>query len=108
MKEPCEFLWAAVDEKALLEIIDFIAEDECAISLKTLNTIRTAASRLDRPPGRGRIVPELLMHGMSRYREIVIAPWRVIYRIEGKKGYVVSVIDGRRNVEDILLARLLK
>jgi len=38
----------------------------------------------------------------------VIRPWRVIYRIEAERVYVVAVIDGRRNVEDILLARLLR
>jgi len=39
---------------------------------------------------------------------MVIKPWRVIYRIEKKCVYVVSVIDCRRNVEDVLLERLLK
>jgi len=40
------------------------------------------------------------------YREIVTAPWRIIYRISDKNVYVLSVLDARRNVEDILLKRL--
>ena len=55
----------------------------------------------------GRVVPELLSQGISLYREIVITPWRVIYKIERDRVYIVSVIDSRRNVEDVLLARLL-
>lgn len=45
--------------------------------------------------------------GISQYREVVISPWRVIYRVEAARVLVVSVIDSRRNVEDILLGRFL-
>lgn len=108
MKESLAILWAAVAEKDLLGIVDFIADDDPGAALKILNKIKAGTARLDHSPRRGRIVPELLKQGISRYREIVIKPWRVIYRIEEKMVYVVSVIDGRRNVEDVLLARLLK
>jgi len=103
-----DILWAAVAEKDLLRIVDFIAEDDPGIALKTLDRIRAGTVRLVRSPRRGRAVPELLRQGIARYREIVIKPWRVIYRIEEETVYIVSVIDGRRNVEDVLLARLLK
>jgi len=108
MKEPFEVFWAAVAEKDLLGIVDFIAEEDPEMALNILNKIKVRTSTLDHYPMRGRSVPELLQHGMSRYREIVVNPWRVIYRIEEKKVYVVSVIDSRRNVEDILLARFLR
>lgn len=108
MKESFEILWAAVAEKDLLGIVDFIADDDPGAALKILNKIKVGTARLDHSPRRGCIVPELLRQGISRYREIVIKPWRLIYRIEEKMVYVVSVIDGRRNVEDVLLARLLK
>ena len=108
MKEAFEILWAAVAEKDLLGIVDFIAEDDPRTALEILNRIKAGTSKLDYSPKRGRIVPELLKHGIPRYREIVIKPWRVIYWIGEKKVYVVSVINGRRNVEDVLLARLLK
>jgi toxin ParE1/3/4 len=108
MKEPFEIFWAAAAENDLFDIIGFIAEDDPAVALEILRKIKAGTAKLDRFPGRGRIIPELLKQGISRYREIVIDPWRIMYRIEGKKVFVVSIIDGRRNVEDILLARLLK
>lgn len=108
MKKAFEILWAAVAEKDLLEIVEYFADDDPGAALEILNTIKAGTAKLDHSPKRGRMVPELLKHGISRYREIVIKPWRVIYRIERKKVFVVSVIDGRRNVEDVLLARLLK
>ncbi len=108
MRESFAILWAAVAEKDLLGIVDFIADDDPATAPKILHKIKADTARLTHSPKRGRIVPELLKQGISRYREIVIRPWRVIYRIEGKRVVVVSVIDGRRNVEDVLLARLLR
>lgn len=108
MKKSFEILWAAVAENDLLGIVDLVAEDNPGIARDILYKIKSSTAKLDRSPGRGRIVPELLKQGLSRYREILIKPWRVIYRIEETKVYVVSVIDGRRNVEDVLLSRLLR
>ena len=108
MTESFEILWAVVAERDLLGIVDVIAHDDPEAAIGVLHKIKAGTAKVDHSPSRGRIVPELLQHGISRYREIVIKPWRVIYRIEEKSVYIVSVIDGRRHVEDILLARLLK
>ncbi len=108
MKKSYEVLWASVAENDLLGIIIYIAEDSPGNALKVLSKIKTRTSKLEHSPMRGRVVPELLCQGISLYRETMVAPWRVIYKIEGNKVFIVSVIDSRRNVEDILLARLLQ
>ncbi len=108
MKGSFDVLWATVAEQDLLGIVEFIANDSPQSALEILDRVRAATARLDHSPKRGRVVPELLAHGITRYREIVVKPWRVIYRVEARSVYVLSVIDGRRNVEDVLLARLLR
>ena len=108
MKMSFEIYWATVAEIDLMRIIEFIAEESPRIATGVLHKIQARTAKLDSSPNRGRIVPELLKQGISSYREIIIKPWRVIYRIEENRVYVVAVIDGRRNVEDILLARLLR
>ncbi len=100
-------LWTKSADQDLEHIIDYIAQDSLDRALESFHTIRTSVSALMSLPERGRIVPELKVHGISIYREIVISPWRIIYRIEGKKVIIMTVIDGRRNLEDILLERLL-
>lgn len=100
-------LWTKTAEQDLGYIIDYIAQDSLDRSLEILHTIRTSASALTSMPERGRIVPELKVHGIAIYRELVISPWRMIYRTEGKNVIILTVIDGRRNLEDILLDRLL-
>ena len=108
MSKTFEVRWAHTAERDLLGIVEFIAADAPGAAREALNRIRASTARLDRSPRRGRIVPELQEHGITRYREIVIKPWRVLYRVEVGRVHVVSVIDGRRNVEDILLARFLR
>ncbi|RPI74649.1 MAG: type II toxin-antitoxin system RelE/ParE family toxin [Desulfobacteraceae bacterium] len=107
MSHPYEVLWAAVAENDLKEIIAYIAADSPGNALKILKKVKQKAANLHVFPERGRIVPELQDQGIFIYRELIIAPWRMIYRIAGAKVYVLSVLDARQNVEDILLKRLV-
>ncbi|MBN1363441.1 MAG: type II toxin-antitoxin system RelE/ParE family toxin [Syntrophaceae bacterium] len=100
--------WAAVAESDLQRIIDYIATDSPGNALQVFKRIRQKTSNLYTFPERGRIVPELQGQGINIYRELIVAPWRIIYRISDKTVFVLSVIDSRQNVEDILLNRLLK
>ena len=100
--------WAAVAEIDLKQIIDYIAIDSPDNALQTLKKIRQKASSLYALPERGRIVPELQSQGIHIYRELIVAPWRIVYRISDTTIFVLSVIDSRQNVEDILLNRLLR
>ena len=98
--------WAAVAERDLKQIIDYIAMESPGNALQILKKIKQKASSLHTFPDRGRVVPELQDQGIYIYRELIVAPWRIIYRITETTVYVLSVIDARRNVEDILLERL--
>lgn len=107
MTKSFEVRWATVAENDLLGILLYIADESPRNALRVMTKIRNRTARLKHSPMQGRIVPELLSQGISQYREVVVSPWRVIYRVEGSRVFVVSVIDSRRNVEDILLGRLL-
>ncbi len=100
-------LWTKTAEQDVSYIIDHIGRDSLDRALEIFHAVQTSASSLNSLPERGRIVPELKVHGISTYRELVISPWRLIYRIEGKGVFILTVIDGRRNLEDILLEKLL-
>ena len=100
-------VWAGVAEKDLVNIIEYIAEDSPQNALNILKNIRKQASGLYTLPKRGRIVPELYDQGILQYLELIIEPWRLIYRVSEQEVYVLSVIDSRRNVEDILMKRFI-
>jgi toxin ParE1/3/4 len=99
--------WAAVAEADLKQIVDYVAVDSSANALQILKTIRKKASSLYTFPERGRIVPELQGQGINIYRELIVVPWRIVYRISDVAVFVLTVIDSRQNVEDVLLNRLL-
>lgn len=100
--------WTRAAEGDLESIIDFIAENHPDRALSKLREIRAAAVRLQEFPERGRVAPELKYHGITQYHEVICSPWRVIYRVAEKTVYVLAVIDSRRNVEDVLLARMVR
>ncbi|HAR49198.1 plasmid stabilization protein [Smithella sp. SCADC] len=108
MKPKYKVQWAVVAETDLKQIIDYLAADSPGNALQIFKKIRQRASGLYSFPERGRIVPELQAQGINIYRELIVAPWRVVYRIAEGTVFVLSVIDSRQNVEDILLNRLLK
>ena len=106
MSKTYKILWADVASQDLSDIIEYIAIGSPANALKTLQKIKKLASILHSLPERGRVVPELQDQGIQVYKELITAPWRIIYRISDKNVYVLSVLDARRNVEDVLLNRL--
>ena len=108
MSKQYQVKWAMAAKNDLSEIIEYIAIDSLENALQIIKKIKQKASDLHAMPDRGRIVPELKQQGIHIYRELIVAPWRIIYRISATTVFVLSVIDSRRNVEDILLDRFLK
>ena len=51
---------------------------------------------------------ELLALGIRNYREIFFKPYRVIYQVTGDKVHVMLIVDGRRDMQALLLRRLLE
>lgn len=101
-------IWAAIAQSDLKRIIDYIAVDSPGNALQILKKIRQKVSSLYTLPDQGRIVPELKDQGIHIYREIIVPPWRIIYRASDTTVFILSVLDSRRNVEDILLDRFVK
>jgi toxin ParE1/3/4 len=101
-------LWTSTARKDLEEIIEYISKDSIQIAIEKYEKIKEAAQQLSLYSEQGRIIPELAEQNIRKYREIIISPWRLMYKVEGNIVYVMAVIDGRRNIEDILLNRQLR
>lgn len=98
--------WSDTAERDLLAIVQYIADDSPSRAYDVFKEIKRKAASLRPFPERGRVAPELEENGIIQYHEIMAGPWRIIYRISNSDVYVLSVIDSRRSVEDILLRRL--
>jgi len=106
MAETHQVLWTDTARQDLTGIIDYIAQDSVESALTVLDKLEAKAATLTTLPNRGRIVPELLDTGISQYREIISAPWRIVYRIESRRVLVMAVFDSRRDLQVLLLNRL--
>lgn len=102
--------WALAAELDLRDIVAFVRIHEVpGRALRVLRQLRARATTLAASPDRGRWVPELDRElGTRICGEVLEGPWRIMYRVEGREVLVVRVIDGRRNVEDLLLRSLLR
>ncbi len=99
--------WAQPASKDLENIIDYISQDNVDTTITIFEKIKSKCNTLNQFPDRGRIVPELKAYGILSYRELIVSPWRVIYRTSDQKVYVLAVLDSRRSMDDILIERFL-
>jgi len=106
MNNKFRVIWAESAYQDLANIIEHIAEDSPSTAKKILAKIKKTVENLYIFPQRGRLVPELQDQGVLMYRELIIPPWRVMYRVSENTVLVLSVIDSRQNVEDILLKKI--
>lgn len=100
--------WAATAKGDFDEIIGYVLALDPVNAVKVIDAIEASAMTLDHLPLRGRIVPELKFHGITAYREVQIKPWRLIYRVSKDIVWVVSLVDSRRQLDDLLLERFLR
>lgn len=94
----------------ILGILAFIADREGPdMAEAILEKFISARDSLRELPDRGRIPPELMKVNILSFREIQVAPYRVVYQINkiNHEVQIHIVADGRRNCAGILKERLL-
>jgi len=92
----------------LEEIHGYIAtHDAPAKAEYVLDRIEEVIESLATFPERGAFPREFHALGIREYRETRFKPYRVIYRIMGKRIYIYLIADGRRDMQTLLERRLL-
>jgi plasmid stabilization system protein ParE len=100
--------WSTSASLDLIEIVEFARNDRPLAARRLGREILLAASRLSRNPRQGKIVAELLEKGISDYRQILVAVYRMIYAIRTDSIDIAAVIDGRRDLQTALFQRLMR
>ncbi len=91
----------------LEEIYDWIAEhDAPAKADYVLDRLTQAAESIAALPFRGSRTRELPPAMHTEYRQIFFKPYRVIYEVIGSDVVVYLIVDGRRNLQSLLMRRL--
>jgi plasmid stabilization system protein ParE len=87
--------WSLAAESDLRSIVQFITRRSPAYAAATAERILAAAGTLAELPRMGRIVPE---YGIETVREVILPPYRLVYRIEANGIGVIGVIHAHRDI----------
>jgi len=100
--------WTTNAKDDLLNIVEYIKKDNPNSAKNVYHKIKEKAKSSNFFPMKGRVVPELQKEGITLYREVISAPWRIIYKVNIDTVYIIAIIDSRQNIEDILLKKIVK
>ena len=81
--------WSYVALGNLIEKNKYIASENPEVARKVINDIFEAGNKIKAFPEKGRIVPELRRKNV---REVFCCEYRIIYRIESKRIFVLTVL----------------
>jgi len=92
----------------LENIYNYVAEhDAPGRADDLLDRIEEVIEGLSKHPERGSFPKELSALGIRDYRQRLYKPYRIIYRVIGKRVYIYLIADGRRDFQTLLARRLL-
>lgn len=96
-------------EYDILDIYNYIQKNDSKASADhVLSEIENLIYSLEDLPSRGHLPFELSYLNLSNYLELHFKPYRVIYEIDDDTVYVHCVLDGRRDLQELLQRRLLR
>lgn len=95
-------------ERDLESSFDYLTENGSAEQAAALlGSFLSKVQTLERYPSRGSIPKELDALGIREFRQVLLQPYRIIYRITDDKVFVMIIADGRRDMQTLLQQRLL-
>ncbi|NOR51263.1 MAG: type II toxin-antitoxin system RelE/ParE family toxin [Gammaproteobacteria bacterium] len=93
-------IWTEPALADLNEIADYIALDNFAAAQNLVQKIFSWVERLEQFPESGRKPPEIRN---TQYRELIIGPCRVFYRIEQHNVFLLYVMRSERELRNYII-----
>ncbi len=100
-----QIIWTEPALLHLNEIAEYIALDKPGVASHLVQKVFSKTERLEEFPESGRKPPELKK---SRYKEIIVDPCRIFYRMEKDKVYILYVMRSERKLRKYLLSERSK
>ena len=103
---PKKLVWVEQSQKDLNDIVDYVAfHDSIDKAITLFEKITAKADIIVEYSNKGRIVPELKRIGVMGFLEQIQSPYRVIYREFNRHIAIIAVVDGRRDLGELLIER---
>ncbi|MBI5499048.1 MAG: type II toxin-antitoxin system RelE/ParE family toxin [Deltaproteobacteria bacterium] len=100
--------WAEAAVSDLEAVVEHLAAEDLVAAGRLLDGLERRARTLESLPRRGRVVPELAALHVRGYRELLHGPYRLMYSVEGRRVDVLALLDGRRDLQSVIVERLLR
>jgi len=105
-------LGVVLSEPALADLLDindyYLVEVSDRVASNIIDSLETAINNLADFPDKGSIPKELLSLGIRQYRQVIEKPYRIIYETLADKIVVHAILDGRRDMQTLLMQRILR
>ena len=95
-----EIVWTEPALKDLDELAEYIALDKFNAAQLLVRNVFERVELLGHSPNSGRKVPEL---SPSKYKEVIVGPCRVFYRLTENSVYILHVMRIERELRKYLL-----
>ena len=93
-------VWAPIALDRAEKAARYIAGDRPAAAVKWIDGLFEAVATLKVFPHKGRMVPEV---GRPEIREVLYSRYRVVYRLEEKRLFILTVRHQRRQLSESIL-----
>ena len=104
-----EVLLISDAEEDLFDIYQYVARNDSILEAeRLLNILEQTGLSLSEMPKRGHAPPELERIAVTDYREIHYKPYRILYQVVTNRVLIHCVLDGRRDLGELLQKRLLR
>jgi len=100
-------VWTEIAARDLERLAVRLAEAAPLRAERILDRIISRGESLATLSHRGRTPPELRPIADRTWLEVIEAPWRILYRVVETTVEIHAILDGRRDLRDILLERML-
>ena len=96
-------------EKDIMEIYDYVSKNDSITKAENLlKELEQKCNSLSQLPDRGHTPPELERIGIQEYQEIHYGHYRIIYQVIESSIFIHCILDGRRNLQEIVTKRILR
>ncbi|MDN4502723.1 type II toxin-antitoxin system RelE/ParE family toxin [Alteromonadaceae bacterium BrNp21-10] len=95
-----EIIWTAPALNDLNEIAEYIAVSNLTAAKNLMQKVFDKITRLENHPESGKIPLELQNFN---YREIIVNPCRIFYKIDNNQVYILHVMRNERDLRKFLL-----